>query len=120
MKRALLKSALAVIASSTAGAQARAAAEGRAASLEREIASREDELARLKRRVDGASTGLAELERLTALAPLESARKAFDLQLVAPPPPVAPRVGPSLLLLGAAGMLAGAFLGALVILSRPE
>jgi chromosome segregation ATPase len=98
----------------------RTAAEARAALLEREITSREEELVRLKRRVESTAAGLTELEKRTALAPLESASKAFDLQLVAPPPPVAPRVGPSSLLVAAVGALAAVFLGALLVLSRPE
>jgi hypothetical protein len=100
--------------------KARTAAEARAALLEREICSREEELVRRKRRIESTTAGVTELEKRTALAPLESASKAFDLQLVAPPPPVAPRVGPSPLLVAAIGALAAVFLGALVVLSRPE
>lgn len=104
----------------TASSKARAAAEVRAAGLEREITSREEELVRLKRRLEGTAAGLAELEKRAALAPLESASKAFDLQLVASSPPVAPRVGPSSLLVAAIGALAAVFLAALVVFSRPE
>jgi chromosome segregation ATPase len=101
-------------------ARARAAAESRATSLEREIASRESELGRARRRAEGAAAGLTELERRTALAPLDSASKAFDLQLVAPPPSLAPRAGPPPLLMAAVGAFAAVFLGALLVLSRPE
>jgi chromosome segregation ATPase len=104
----------------TAASKARTAAEARAALLEREICSREEEIIRRKRRIEATTAGVAELEKRTALAPLDSASKAFDLQLVAPPPPVAPRVGPSPLLVAAIGALAAVFLGALVVLSRPE
>jgi hypothetical protein len=102
-----------------AAAKARNAAEARATRLEREITSREEELVRFRRRLEGTAAGLTELEKRTALAPLESASKAFELQVVAPPPPVAPRVGPSPLLVAAIGALAAVFLGALVVLSRP-
>ncbi len=104
----------------TAASKARTAAEASAARLEREIISREEELLQLKRRVEDTAAGVTELEKRAALAPLESASKAFDLQLVAPPSPVAPRVGPSPLLVAAIGALAAVFLGALVVLSRSE
>lgn len=117
--RAQANAAAARAAISAAGA-ARTAAEARAARLEREIASHEEEIVRRRRLIEGTSAGVTELEKRTALAPLESASKAFDLQLVAPPPPTAPRVGPPPLLVAAIGALAAVFLGALVVLSRPE
>ena len=103
-----------------AASKARTAAEARAALLEREIASREEEIVRRRRHIESTTAGVTELEKRMALAPLESASKAFDLQLVAPPPTVAPRVGPSPLLVAAIGALTAVFLGALVVLSRPE
>jgi hypothetical protein len=118
VSRAKLKAALSDLARATS--TERGVLEKRAALLDREVASAEDELDALKRRVANATSGVAELERRSALAPLESATKAFDLVVVAPAPAVAHRSGPAVGLLAAVGVFAGAFLAMLGILSRPQ
>lgn len=96
-----------------------AIATGRAATLEKELSRTEDELERLRRKLEGVAAIEGELLRRSRYSALEAASKAFDLVVMAPAtPPDVPSTPPAWLVMSA-GAFAGFVLAALFVLSRP-